>query len=78
MSHLGGRGLAVVVRAVKERYRCVDEFINIDAVQAIDPNCIELATQVGILPRTRRSGLRISCKIHGGRCRTGNQRGPLP
>ena len=48
MSDFRGRRLVIVMRAVEVSYRRIDELIDIHAIQAIDPNCIEFSAQAGI------------------------------
>jgi hypothetical protein len=48
MSDFRGRRIVIVNRAVVVSYLRIDELIDIHAIQAIDPNCIEFAAQAGI------------------------------
>ena len=49
MSDFRGWRSEVIIRPVEVIYRRMDEFIDIDPVQTIHPNCIKFATQPGIL-----------------------------
>ena len=49
MSDFGRGGLVVIVCAVEVGYGRIDEFIDINVVEAIDPNGVELAAERGIL-----------------------------
>jgi hypothetical protein len=46
MSSFRRRRIVVVICAVVVSYRCIDEFINVHAIQAVDPNCVKLAAEV--------------------------------
>ena len=48
MPDFPGRRIIVVMRAVEVSYWRLDELSDINAIQAIDPNCIEFAAQAGI------------------------------
>ena len=48
MPDLGGRRIEFVICAVEVSYRRIDELINVHAIQAVDPNCIELTAEVWI------------------------------
>jgi hypothetical protein len=49
VSDFGWGGLVVIVCAVEVGYWRIDQFIDINVVEAIDPNSVELAAERGIL-----------------------------
>jgi hypothetical protein len=57
-----GRRLVVVIRAIEIPYRRVNEFVDIHAVQAIDPNCIKFAAQCWTLSPAEGTDSALSAK----------------
>jgi hypothetical protein len=62
MSNFRGRRLVVVIRAIEIPYRRVNEFVDIHAVQAIDPNCIKFAAQCWTLSPAEGTDSALSAK----------------
>jgi hypothetical protein len=62
MSDLRGRRIVFIMRAVIVSYRRVDEFINIDPIQAIDPNGIKFPAQFGTFSPPERTDSALSSK----------------
>lgn len=62
MSDLRGRRIVFIMRAVIVSYRRFDEFINIDPIQAIDPNGIKFPAQFGTFSPPERTDFALSAK----------------
>jgi hypothetical protein len=62
MSNLRGRRIVFIMRAVIVSYRRFDEFINIDPIQAIDPNGIKFPAQFGTFSLPERTDSALSAK----------------
>ena len=62
MSDLRGRRIVFIMRAIIVSYRRFDEFINIDPIQAIDPNGIKFPAQFGLSSPPERTDFALSAK----------------
>jgi hypothetical protein len=62
MSNFCGWPLIIIIRAIEVSDRRIDKFIDVHAVQAIDPNSIKLPAESGILSPTEGANSALSTK----------------